>query len=67
MSNPFEFVKAINNKKDIIKDDLDEKAYMPFMVNRAFSYFPDTVLLANEMNQASHLDHKLQNDFFINY
>jgi len=26
----------------------------------------DTILLANEMNINSHLDHKLQYDFFIN-
>jgi hypothetical protein len=64
--NPFEFVKAINNKKNIIRDDLDEKSYLPYMINHTFSYFPDTVLLANEMNTNHHLDNKLQNDFFIN-
>ena len=64
--SPFEFVKAINNKKDIIRDDLDEKSYLPYMINHSFSYFPDTVLLANEMNANHHLDNKLQNDFFIN-
>ena len=64
--SPFEFVKAINNKKDIIRDDLDEKSYLPYMINHSFSYFSDTVLLANEMNLNHHLDNKLQNDFFIN-
>ena len=64
--SPFEFVKAINNKQDIIRDDLDEKSYLPYMINRSFSYFPDTVLLANEMNANHHIDNKLQNDFFIN-
>ena len=64
--NPFEFVKAINNKKDIMRDDLDEKAYNSFMVNHSFSYFSDTVLLANEMNIAHHVDSKLQNDFLLN-
>lgn len=64
--SPFEFVKAINNKQDIIRDDLDEKSYLPYMINHSFSYFPDTVLLANEMNANHHLDNKLQNDFFIN-
>jgi len=64
--NPFEFVKAINNKKNIIRDDLDEKAYNAYMVNHSFSYFPDTVLLANEMNFYHNIDSKLQNDFFIN-
>ncbi len=35
--NPFEFVKAINSKQNIIRDDLDEKAYSPYMINRSFS------------------------------
>ena len=47
-------------------DDLAEKAYNPFMVNRGLSYFHDTVLMANEMNQNAHLDNRLQFDFFIN-
>ena len=64
--SPFEFVKAINNKTDIMRDDLDEKAYNSYMINRSFSYFPDTVLLANEMNIYQNLVSKLQNDFFLN-
>jgi len=64
--SPFKFVKAINNKQDIIRDDLDEKSYLSYMINHSFSYFPDTVLLANEMNANHHIDNKLQNDFFIN-
>ena len=65
--NPFEFVKAINyTKKDIMVDDLVEGEYTPFIINRALSYFPDTVLYANEMNQNGHLDSRHQIDFFIN-
>jgi hypothetical protein len=64
--SPFDFVKAINNKQNIIRDDLDEKSYLPYMINHSFSYFSDTVLLANEMNLNHHIDNKLQNDFFIN-
>ncbi len=65
--NPFEFVKAINyTKKDIMVDDIAEEEYKPFLINRALSYFPDTVLYANEMNQNGHLDSRLQFDFFIN-
>ena len=30
------------------------------------SYFPDTVLAANEMNRNHHIDNRLQFDFFIN-
>jgi len=65
--NPFEYLTAINDtKNDIMVDDIAEKAYNPFMVNRGLSYFQDTVLMANEMNQHAHLDHRLQFDFYIN-
>ncbi len=65
--NPFEYINAINNtKKDIMVDDIAESKYTPFMVNRSLSYFPDTVLYANEMNLNHHLDSRLQFDFFIN-
>ena len=65
--NPFEYVKAINNtKKDLMVDDVAEKEYNAFMVNRSLSNFRDTVLFANLMNLNHHLDSRLQFDFFIN-
>lgn len=65
--NPFEYVNAINyTKKDIMVDDLAEKEYNSFMINRSLSYFPDTVLAANEMNRYHQIDKRLQFDFFIN-
>ena len=65
--NPFDFLNEINyGKNNIIVDDIVEKQYNPFMVNRGLSYFQDTVLMANEMNVNHHLDNRLQFDFFIN-
>lgn len=65
--SPFDYLNAINyTKKDIMVDDITEKQYNPFMVNRGLSYFQDTVLMANEMNQYAHLDNRLQFDFLIN-
>jgi hypothetical protein len=65
--NPFDYVKAINTtKKNIMVDDITEREYQSFLVNRSLSYFPDTVLYANEMNQHHHLPSRLQFDFFIN-
>ena len=65
--NPFDFVNAINtNKKDLIVDDLSEKSYVPYVINRQLSYFQDTVLLANEMNKHHQLDNKLQFHFLLN-
>jgi len=65
--NPFEYLKAINEtKKDVMVDDIAEKEYNPFIINRGLSFFRDTILYANEMNRYHHLDHRLQFDFFIN-
>ena len=65
--NPFEYMNAINHtKKNIMVDDLAEKQYNAFMINRSLSYFNDTVLMANEMNINHHLDNRLQFDFLIN-
>ena len=65
--NPFEYLNAINtSNEDIMVDDITEKQYNAFMVNRGLSYFNDTVLMANEMNQHAHLDSRLQFDFLIN-
>lgn len=65
--SPFEYVNSINStKKDIMIDDLVEKTYAPYIVNKSLSYFNDTVLMANEMNRLFHLDNKLQYHFLIN-
>ena len=65
--NPFEYLNTINDtKKDIMVDDIAEKAYASFIINRSLSYFPDTVCIANEMNRYHHLDKKLQYHFLIN-
>jgi len=47
-------------------DDLAEKEYNPFMVNRGLSFYRDTVLQANEMNRYYDLDKRLQFLFLIN-
>jgi len=65
--NPFDYVKEIlQGKKQLIVDDLTEKEYNPFIVNRSLSYHKDCVLYANEMNRRHFLDKKLQNDFLLN-
>lgn len=65
--SPFTFLNEINfGKKDIIVDDITEKQYNSFMVNRGLSYFKDTAVIANEMNVNHHIDKRLQFDFLIN-
>ena len=66
-TNPFEYVNQIlYGKKNLIVDDLTEKAYVPFLTNRSLSYHQDCVLFANEMNRRAHVDKKLQYSYLIN-
>ena len=62
-----EYLNAINYTKEPLMDTDDEqveKQYAPFIVNRCFSYFIDTVLHANQMNQFSSTDKKMQFDYY---
>lgn len=65
---PFDFLNSINEtKKDLIKEDpSNEKEYSAWMVNRGLSYFPDTVMYANEMNQRHQISNKWQFQFLLN-
>ena len=67
--SPFDYTKSINQSKEKLMDTADEmweKKYSPFIVNKALYAFPDTILLVNEMNLNHHLDAKLQFDFLLN-
>ena len=65
--SPFDFLNAINySKKDVMVDDIAEKEYNAFIINKGLSWFADTVIYANEMNRNHHLDSRLQFDFLIN-
>ena len=65
--NPFDYVNQIlYGKKNLIVDEVTEKSYTPFLVNRSLSYHKDCIVYANEVNQRHHLDKKLQYDFLLN-
>lgn len=76
--SPFDFLNSINDGvkgKDYLKDcsadtsgglvpDSADKDYVPFMVNRGLSFYPDTILYANAMNERAGLPAKMQFDFY---
>lgn len=65
--NPFDYANSIlQNKKNLIVDELTEKEYQPFLINRTLSYHKDCIMYANEMNRRHLTDKKLQYDFFLN-
>lgn len=59
-TSPFDYVKSINEKKY----NYDLAGYNPFLTNRCFAMHMDTVLFAEEMNQAHQLSPHLQYDFY---
>jgi hypothetical protein len=64
-----DYLNAINVSKESLLDSEDEmweKKYAPFIVNKCVAPFPDTILLVNELNRYHHLDKKLQFDFLLN-
>jgi hypothetical protein len=65
--NPFDFVNDIfKDKKNLMNDEMTEKEYQPFLVNKSLSYHMDCIIFANEMNRRHHLDKKLQYSYLIN-
>jgi len=76
---PFDIIKSINEGpksadllngvkayEDSSELESAEKAYVPFVINRALSYFPDTVMLASVMNEYPELPARMQYDFLRN-
>ena len=64
-----EYLKAINQSKENLMDSEDEmweKKYPAFIVNKCLAPFSDTIMLVNEMNRNHHLDNRLQFDFLLN-
>ena len=64
-----DYLKSINRTKEKLMDSDDElweKKYPPFIINKCLAPFPETVHLVNEMNVNHHLDSKLQFDFLLN-
>ena len=64
-----EYLNAINfTKKDLMKseDELWQKKYPAFIVNKLLSAFSDTIMLVNEMNRNHFIDKDMQFQFLLN-
>jgi hypothetical protein len=69
--SPFDFVKDIQGpKKDLVRtsDSSPEEAlkvYHPWVINRAMSFYVDSILYANEVNMNPHIDRLMQHDYYL--
>jgi len=69
--NPFDYVNSISHKKNDMmqgtdNDELSEQLYKPYVVNKALSYYTDTIFFPNQANQLHHCDNRLQYDYLLN-
>ena len=60
----YDIINGINRGQKL--EINSEKEYIPYIVNRTYSYFPDTILAANEMNIRAEVPKELQYEFFLN-
>lgn len=67
MPSPFDYAKSATHTKDYLytTDDVFNREYVPFLVNRSLSNSAQTALFADAINQYPDLDKKLQYDFYF--
>lgn len=64
---PFDFINAISHtKQNLMELENWESQYKSYVINKGLSFYPDTVIQANEMNSRPHLDKRMQFNFLIN-
>lgn len=67
MPTIWDYVNSVtHNKKDLWDNLTSESEYDSFMINRALSMFPDTILYAQEMNRNPHVSKKHNYYYYIN-
>lgn len=66
MSGLFDIINSINSKKNnLLEEGIPEKEYVPFIINKNFSYFSDTVMHANELNSKPLIPKKYQYEYYL--
>jgi len=68
--NPFSYVESAGTTKihsmcGTENDQLAEKDYLPFLINKTFSFHPDTIEEAQDMNMRAALPTRLQYDYYF--
>ncbi len=62
---PFDFSTAILTTKENLLLENDDKEYVPYIVNRVLSYYPDAIYHANQMNMAHQLPKNMQFHYLL--
>lgn len=62
---PYDFVNSINDGNYIYDPLVDDNVYSPYFMNMQYSYFPDTIFLASELNKIANIPPKWHYDFMF--
>jgi hypothetical protein len=70
-TTPFIYADSVSHTKINLmrkteNDELAEKLYKPYLINRSLSMFNDSILYVNEMNMRPQLDNKQQYEYLLN-
>jgi len=63
----FDIINAVSeSKKNYFHEDFEmaKKTYTPFVINKYFSFFIDTIMHSNLMNQFPFLDKDIQHEYY---
>ena len=61
-----DIMKSLNQTKDHdLIDDFNSSDYVPWVINRAFSYYPDVITHSEKMNNYATLDKILQYKYYL--
>jgi hypothetical protein len=64
----FDFINDVSHeKKNIFREisENEEKKYPSYLINRYFSFFPDTLFYANEMNKCQYVSGRENHHFYL--
>ena len=62
-----DWLRAINTKTSLRLTEENEQYYTPFIINRCMASYPDTVLIADEVNRFRHVTKQMQFDFYKSF
>jgi hypothetical protein len=63
MSNPFKIIDWLTSKTKPDDVETPKDGYNSFIINRHFSYFPDLIFFANEMNKSQNFSSDIDMQF----
>lgn len=62
-ANLFDILNSIYHSRNFVLDELTDKLYNKYMINKGLSMGQDTIFYAAEMNRFSHISNNMHHDF----